>query len=115
MFWAGASFHIPDAAAPPESQSQMFGGSGTGSISSWTQLLLSSGVTLSGNWKGQGLSLLGASMKQMHQQDPKTLVFVIFSLISILEPQLLCLGCSIHHEHRKHLDVAAVAVISDRP
>lgn len=115
MFWAGASFHIPDRAAPPASQSQMFGGSGTRSLSSWTQLPLSSGVTLSGDWKGQGLSLLGARMKQIHQQDPKTLVFLIFSLISILEPQLLCLGCSIHHEQRKHLDFAAIAVISDRP
>lgn len=86
MFWAGASFHIPNGVAPPTSQSQMFGGSGTGSISLWTQLPVSSGVTLSGDWKGQGLSLLGASMKQMHQQDPKTLVFLIFSLISILEP-----------------------------
>ena len=85
MFWAGASFHISDAAAPPASQSQMFGGSGTGSISSWTQLLLSSGVTSSGDWKGQGLSLLGASMKQMHQQDPKD--SHLSDLLSYLHPR----------------------------
>ena len=54
MFWAGASFHIPDGAAPPASQSHMFGGSGTRSISSWTQLPLSSGVASSGDWKGAG-------------------------------------------------------------
>lgn len=67
-----------------------------------------------GTPRGQGLSL-GASMKQIHQQDPKTLVFLIFSLISVLEPQLLCLGCSIHHGQRKHLGVAAVAGIAARP
>lgn len=67
-----------------------------------------------GTGRGQGLSL-GASMKQIYQQDHKTLVFLIFSWISILEPQLLRLGCSIHHGPRNHLRVAAVAVISDRP
>lgn len=76
--------------------------------------LFSQGSLLSGDCKGAGAEP-GASMKQIHQQDPKTLIFLIFSLISILEPQLLCLGCSIHHGQIKHLGVAAVAVIADRP
>lgn len=40
-------------------------------------------------------------MQQIYQQDPKTLVFLVFSLIPILQPWLLRLGCSIHSSTKK--------------